>query len=56
MAFNAIEKRKTTSGETRYKCRVRVKFNGKIIHNESKTFSKKPSIRKKESIGSVAAA
>ncbi|KZX00937.1 integrase [Pseudoalteromonas luteoviolacea] len=41
MAFFAIEKRKTASGETRYKCRVRAKSNGKIIHNESKTFSKR---------------
>ncbi|MBQ4844414.1 site-specific integrase [Pseudoalteromonas sp. MMG005] len=40
MASFTIEKRKTASGEPRYKCIVREKSKGKIIHNESKTFRK----------------
>lgn len=39
-AFN-IEKRKLVNGDFRYKCVVREKSKGNIIHNESKTFSKK---------------
>ena len=41
MAFYAIEKRKNAKGDIRYKCRVREKFQGEIIHNESRTFSTK---------------
>ena len=41
MAGFRIEKRKIASGELRYKCIVREKSEGKIIHNESKTFSTK---------------
>ncbi|PHI36338.1 integrase [Pseudoalteromonas sp. GCY] len=41
MAGFRIEKRKLSSGELRYKCIVREKSQGKIIHNESKTFSTK---------------
>ncbi|MBE0369217.1 site-specific integrase [Pseudoalteromonas aurantia] len=40
MASFTIEKRKTSAGEPRYKCIVREKSKGKIIHNESKTFRK----------------
>lgn len=41
MAGFTIEKRKLSSGEQRYKCVVREKSKGEIIHNESKTFSTK---------------
>lgn len=41
MASYNIEKRKLVSGDLRYKCVVREKSKGKIIHNESKTFSKR---------------
>ena len=41
MASYNIEKRRLASGDYRYKCVVREKSKGKIIHNESKTFSKK---------------
>ena len=41
MASFTIEKRTLSSGEFRYKCVVREKSKGKIIHNESKTFSKR---------------
>ncbi|OCQ20312.1 hypothetical protein A7985_17985 [Pseudoalteromonas luteoviolacea] len=41
MAGFNIEKRKIASGELRYKCIVREKANGTIIHNESKTFTQK---------------
>jgi len=41
MASFNIEKRKLVSGDVRYKCIVREKSKGKIIHNESKTFSKR---------------
>ena len=41
MASYNIEKRRLASGDYRYKCVVREKSKGKIIHNESKTFSKR---------------
>jgi len=41
MAGFTIEKRKLSSGEQRYKCVVREKSKGEIIHNESRTFSTK---------------
>ncbi|MET4693634.1 tyrosine-type recombinase/integrase [Endozoicomonas lisbonensis] len=41
MALYHIEKRTKKNGDTRYRCMVRVKKNGQIIHQESKTFSKK---------------
>ncbi len=41
MASYTVEKRRLASGEYRYKCVVREKSKGKIIHNESKTFSKR---------------
>jgi integrase len=41
MASYTIEKRTLSSGALRYKCVVREKAKGKIIHNESKTFSKR---------------
>lgn len=41
MASYNIEKRKLVSGDFRFKCVVREKSKGKIIHNESKTFSKR---------------
>jgi Na+-transporting NADH:ubiquinone oxidoreductase subunit NqrF len=41
MASITIEKRSKANGEANYRCKVRVKKNGVIIHSESKTFSKK---------------
>ena len=41
MAYSTIEKRKKTNGDFSYRCTIRVKKNGEIIHRESKTFSKK---------------
>lgn len=41
MASFTIEKRAKASGEFSYRCTVRVKESGEIIHRESKTFSKK---------------
>jgi len=41
MASYNIEKRTLVSGDYRYKCIVREKSKGKIIHNQSKTFRKK---------------
>ena len=41
MASYNIEKRRLASGGYHYKCVVREKSKGKIIHNESKTFSKR---------------
>lgn len=41
MASYNIEKRRLASGDYCYKCIVREKSKGKIIHNESKTFSKR---------------
>ncbi|NQY65158.1 MAG: hypothetical protein HRT38_15830 [Alteromonadaceae bacterium] len=41
MAYSTIEKRKKANGDFSYRCIVRVKKNGEIIHRESKTFSKK---------------
>ncbi|WP_353651666.1 hypothetical protein [Pseudoalteromonas sp. NBT06-2] len=41
MASFNIEKRAKVSGEFSYRCTVRVKESGKIIHRDSKTFSKK---------------
>ena len=41
MASFTIEKRNKANGETRYRCKVRLKKSGAIIHTESQTFSKK---------------
>ncbi len=41
MASFTIEKRAKANGDFSYRCSVRVKESGKIIHRESKTFSKK---------------
>ena len=41
MASFTIEKRNKANGETRYRCKVRLKVSGTIIHTESQTFSKK---------------
>jgi integrase len=41
MASVTIDKREKANGEFSYRCTVRVKKNGVIIHRESKTFSKK---------------
>ena len=41
MASVTIDKRQKANGEYSYRCTVRVKKNGVIIHRESKTFSKK---------------
>jgi len=41
MASVTITKREKANGEFSYRCSVRVKNNGAIIHRESKTFSKK---------------
>ena len=41
MASFNIKKRHLALGNYRYKCVVREKSKGKIIHNESKTFSKR---------------
>ena len=41
MASVTIDKREKANGEFSYRCTVRVKKNGAIIHRESKTFSKK---------------
>lgn len=41
MASFTIEKRAKANGDFSYRCTVRVKENGEIIHRESKTFSKK---------------
>jgi len=41
MASVTVDKRKKANGEFSYRCTVRVKKNGKIIHRESRTFSKK---------------
>ncbi|MCZ4058236.1 site-specific integrase [Pantoea sp. LMR881] len=40
MAFYSIEKRKTSEGETRYRCTVGVKKDGKYLFRERQTFSK----------------
>lgn len=40
MAFYSIEKRKTSTGEIRYRCTVGVKKNGKYLYRENQTFSK----------------
>ena len=45
MALFHIEKRTKKNGEARYRYTVRVKKNGQIIHQESKTFSKKAQAR-----------
>lgn len=41
MASFTIEKRAKANGEFSYRCTVRVKESGAIVHRESKTFSKK---------------
>lgn len=41
MASFTIEKRAKANGDFSYRCTVRVKESGEIIHRESKTFSKK---------------
>jgi hypothetical protein len=41
MASVTIDKRQKANGEFSYRCTVRVKKNGVIIHRESRTFSKK---------------
>lgn len=41
MASYSIAKRKKANGDFSYRCNVRAKQNGVIIHNEYKTFSKK---------------
>ena len=41
MAYSTIEKRKKANGDFSYRCTIRVKKSGEIIHRESKTFSKK---------------
>ena len=41
MASITIDKRQKANGDFSYRCTVRVKKNGLIIHRESKTFSKK---------------
>jgi len=41
MASVTIDKRQKANGEFSYRCTVRVKKNGAIIHRESRTFSKK---------------
>jgi len=41
MASITIEKRAKKNGDYSYRCTVRIKKNGEIIHRESKTFSKK---------------
>ena len=41
MAYSTIEKRKKTNGDFSYRCTIRFKKEGAIIHRESKTFSKK---------------
>ena len=43
MASVTIEKRQKVNGDFTYRCTVRVKKNGAIIHRESRTFSKKES-------------
>ncbi|GAW97964.1 integrase [Colwellia marinimaniae] len=41
MASVTIDKRQKANGDFSYRCTIRVKKNGVIIHRESKTFSKK---------------
>ncbi|MPW28241.1 tyrosine-type recombinase/integrase [Agarivorans sp. B2Z047] len=41
MANYHIETRKTSKGETRYRCQVRKQESGKVIYRTEKTFSKK---------------
>lgn len=41
MASFTIEKRAKANGDFSYRCTIRVKESGEIIHRESKTFSKK---------------
>ncbi|MCJ8318750.1 MAG: site-specific integrase [Colwellia sp.] len=41
MAYSHIEKRKKANGDFNYRCTIRATKDGKIIHRESKTFSKK---------------
>ncbi|RLV58551.1 site-specific integrase [Parashewanella curva] len=41
MASFTIEKRNKANGDIRYRCKVRLKKSGVIIHTESQTFSKK---------------
>lgn len=41
MASVTIDKRQKANGEFSYRCTVRVKKNGVIVHRESRTFSKK---------------
>lgn len=41
MASYTITTRKLANGETKFKCEIRIKEQGKITHRESKTFSKK---------------
>jgi hypothetical protein len=41
VASVTIDKRQKANGESSYRCTIRVKKNGVIIHRESKTFSKK---------------
>lgn len=41
MASFTIEKRAKANGDFSYRCTIRVKESGEIIHRESKTFSKR---------------
>jgi hypothetical protein len=41
MASVTIDKRQKAKGEFSYRCTVRVKKNGVIVHRESRIFSKK---------------
>ncbi|WP_018693547.1 tyrosine-type recombinase/integrase [Algicola sagamiensis] len=40
MAYSTITKRLKADGTPRYTCRVRVKQNGRIVYNDTRTFSK----------------
>jgi len=52
MASVTIDKRQKANGDFSYRCTIRVKKNGVIIHRESKTFSKKEARKGRGQTGS----